>query len=256
MLCGPAGGAGPRRLRRSDRLDGALRQHGADGLFLDDDLGVGGDFDGDKISLASRVELDDDVFKAMRTGRTLLGALDKSGVNVMQRVFEEQEFILLGKAFRSNNAAVLKNAAKVHEDLGTFLRQTLRTPDGPFAEKLVTRFLGAVASGNPKAKTELFDALAREFPAEMREVGEASWRNPWFQINSFVHQRLHFQRQRVCHPRGAGGAHPRDGKAHTAQRRSNCGSAQTRPWPTAPFSACKPLLQLHAGVAPVCRAHR
>ena len=151
---------------------------------------MGGDFDGDKISLASRVELDDDVFKAMRTGRTLLGALDKSGVNVMQRVFEEQEFILLGKAFRSNNAAVLKNAAKVHEDLGTFLRQTLRTPDGPFAEKLVTRFLGAVSSGNPKAKTELFDALAREFPAEMREVGEASWRNPWFQINSFVHQRL------------------------------------------------------------------
>ena len=48
---------------------------------------MGGDFDGDKISLAFRVELDDDVFKAMRTGRTLLGALDKSGVNVMQRVF-------------------------------------------------------------------------------------------------------------------------------------------------------------------------
>ena len=168
---------------------------GADNLLqitLGPTQAMGGDFDGDKIGIASRVEMDQDTMLALRTGRNLLGAM--SDVNVMTRTFEKQEFELLGAAFTSSNTAQQAAAEAVIKDLRVKLSKMLRVNGVAFAKQEQAAFLREARQGVPSAKENLLRALAKRYPSEMRAIGEKKWTNPWFELNSFVHRRLqHFQ---------------------------------------------------------------
>ena len=164
----------------------------ADG-FLQVTLGptqaMGGDFDGDKITLSTRVHMDDDVFRTLRTGQNLLGALSDP-VNVMQRVFEDQQIPLLKAARNSSVKSDIGNSARVFEQLRLFLDAELVAEGVPFAQEVQAEFLRKLSQGEPGAKTWLMSTLATQYPAEMAKLANENLSNPWFRINSFFHRQL------------------------------------------------------------------
>ena len=153
--------------------------------------GMGADFDGDKVMMATRVVLDDDTMLNLRTGRNLLGAMDGSPVNVASTQFERDEIRMLGMARRSRDDVARKAARTTVKRLVDHARRTLKDGNGlAFAGHLIDTYEQELLAGSMDAKKNFLDSLASRYPEEMRELGERTWTSPWGELNTEAREAL------------------------------------------------------------------
>ena len=143
------------------------------------------DFDGDRLNQRARIVMDDDLFMRIRTGQYLLGAMQDTRVNVLQRDFTGQNIELTYESAHSSNSTLSSNAEAFYESVENFARATV-----PFAADLVARLRKGLEAGQEDAFHRFLSSLASDYTSEMQEAASQEARNLYFEMNSFFQREL------------------------------------------------------------------
>ena len=155
-------------------------------------MGMGGDFDGDKLTVLARLIMNEDQFRNMRNG-TFLRSSQIDPIILSTPSWEEHAITVLGDALDNGTIASKATATTTLARLEQALLREFVDITG--VNKAVDQLISQLRDGNPKAKTNFLTQIVKTGETDLLNWANEKWVNPWFRMNSLIRQSLwDFQR--------------------------------------------------------------
>ena len=139
---------------------------------------MGLDHDGDMANTMVMATLNAGAFLRARTGNFLLG-LNRTP-NIEHTSFEKEMIGLLASGVKGKTNVQKSNAKAALRALKARVKRALPKD----THEVVDRYVRDIRRGDPDARNTLLEALRNDFPVQMQEHGEATFKNLWWAINT------------------------------------------------------------------------
>ena len=197
---------------------------------------MGGDFDGDKLTILTRMMLDDASYQMLRSGTMLRTSETRGAINIGTSATEVGHISVLQEALNGPDGASKNMAEQAVQRLRVFLTSEVGAPLD--AQRYVDEFLADLRRGDAKAKQHLFDNLANHREAQMQEKAGSTWNNEWFRINSRIRREFWtFQQALSEATAGETSAEVQESPYNVVMADSLSGELRARPGATATIQA-------------------